>query len=187
MSRILAGLFPVLLLVPIALGAQAPLQPEPIVEWVATEPEFELGAVPAKDAHEHLETMLQPPTQTVVATFIGSGIGLGLGAAAGLVIGRAIDDPRDRGGMVPIPSLPIVLLTPAGAAVGSWAGARIGNRGRGNPFRTATGSMLGIAAGVGVGVGAGLLTGSGYVGLALGLPVAIYLPARAELRTTPAQ
>ena len=186
MSRLLAGLIPILLLAPIALEAQAPLQPESIVAWVAPEPVSERAAGPVPHGQEHLAAMLQPPAHTAVVTLVGSGLGLGLGAAAGMVIGLAIDGPRGSASF-PLPPPAALLASAGGMTAGSWTGARLGNRHRGDPWMTAAGSVSGLVAGLGFGILAGSLSNSDWAGLAVGLPIAISLPAIAELATTPVQ
>jgi len=184
MSQILACLIPILLLAPLALEAQAPLQPEPIVAWVTLEPVSERAAGSVPHGQEHLAAMLQPQTHTVVTTLAGSGLGLGLGAAGGGLLTIWLYDAAagQRGWGALLPS---IAGASVGGAAGSWTGARIGNRHRGDPWMTAAGSVIGVGAGLGLGVVVGSAMDSGWAGLAVGLPIAISLPAIAELVTTP--
>ncbi len=165
MSRLLACLIPILLLAPLALEAQAPLQPEPIVAWVEWEPA----------AVQHPDVWSADPSRVAaldVARTVGGGTlgGLvGLGATALFISQTRSWDGAYFAGMAAG-----MVLIPAGAALG----AHISNSSRGR-----LGTVL-LATG-GAAVGSTLLAaGTGGL-LVIVIPVSIIgVGAATELLTT---
>jgi hypothetical protein len=115
----------------------------------------------------------------------GSTLGLVAGAAVGAGLGYvayAISDPPDGdmfGGV-----FSVTAGAALGGAIGSWAGARWANERRGSPWATAAGAALGVAGGIGLGILVGDATESTALGVAMAVPIAIALPALAEVITS---
>jgi hypothetical protein len=182
--KFLAAVITLVLFSPTLLPAQGPeRQPSPLADAVLT------GWSVEKDAHS---TSTPPPIAawgdtavavarpryvgTVAATTIGVALGAALGTGAGLLLGRE----------APLPASGLIVLGMAGggAAYGGYTGARQGNHGRGDPGYTAVGAVAGTLTGALIGYFVGNPQGNELISVAVGFPIAVALPATAELATT---
>jgi hypothetical protein len=181
----LCVLFAAFILLPAASGAQS-IGPTPVGFGMPADVE---PAGPS--SHAMVRAMVLSPAAMQAgaaepASFprvlLGSTVGLVAGAAVGAGVGYLlyqISGPPDAdmfGGLFSVAGGAAL-----GGAVGTWAGSRWANDYRGNPWMTAAGSLIGMAGGIGLGVLAGDATESTELGFLIAIPIAITLPALAEV------
>jgi hypothetical protein len=151
--------------------AEAQHRPPPLAEAAAWQPRLDAAGAGG---------VLGSPTpfsRVVAGSALGTVSGAAVGAGLGLLVYLVTEQPD---GNMFGPLGEVVILGGAGAVVGSWVGSRRANRGAGDPWVTALGSLGGAAAGIGLGYVVGETTGSLPLGIAVGVPVAIVVPAVAE-------
>jgi hypothetical protein len=181
------ALIALLLFVPALVHAQVPEQ-QPFAEprhAVAEQPDPTFRTT-ARVAFLHpllLEQARQPAPfpEVLIGSAVGLAVGAALGAGAGYLVYQASGPPdADMFGGV----FAVAVGAAVGGAIGSWAGARWANDYRGNPWVTAGAAALGVAGGIGLGILLGDATESTALGVAVAIPIAIALPALAEIATS---
>jgi MFS family permease len=181
--KMLAAVITLVLLSPTLLHAQGPERfPSPLADAVFTGWPVE--------GHAHSTSITPLATRgdtatagarpryvgTVAATTFGVVLGGALGTGAGFLLGREAD--------VPASGLIMAGMAGGGAAYGAYTGARQGNHGRGDAGYTALGAGVGTLAGALIGYFVGNAQDNHLISVAVAVPIAVAVPATAELVTT---